>query len=213
MNMIRPLLLTLALGLPFSLPADAASPSGKETLALYDQTTASGYLTVQVHRYSAPTFDSKGVRTGPKALGTHQATVLFDRPDLFRFVVNPGQKNEFRAVGDGELLRWLDLSTGVFGKEKVDRLAEPLALALLGTAGELGRMGQTRDVVLGKGSKFTGARVMPRVFGSRVAVATAWFHEGKPTGFDFEMRDGSRTFVAVLGFKPNVKTSPKDFEL
>ncbi|MFY2763955.1 hypothetical protein [Arenimonas sp. MALMAid1274] len=207
MNLTRSLLLALALTAAPLMPSLAADGAA-DALALLDKTTASGYLTLQVSHHAAPSPKGK-----PGAVRTYQATLLFDRPDLFRYVLNPGKSNEFRAVGDGDQVRWLDLATGASGKGEAAKLAEPVALALLGTAGELGRLATVRPVGLGKDNKLSGARVVPQVYGSRVRLATAWFHQGQPVGFDFEMHDGTRTFVAVLGFQPNVQTAPKDFEL
>ncbi|GEM_PF-749877 len=199
------LALTMTLGATFSAQAASAS----DLLRYYDKTTYSGALDVYVDLYAAP--DKNGKVGAPQR---YPAKLLFERPDRFRLVLRPGAKNEFRAVSEAGIVRWLDLATGFSGKEEADKVTDPLALALLGAAGELMRFSAAKDLPVSKGTKLSGARFDPKSYGSGVESGLAWFgSDGQPVGFEFNMTDRSRVFVAVMTFAQNVQTSPDDFKL
>ncbi|MEQ1513906.1 MAG: hypothetical protein ABL934_14655 [Lysobacteraceae bacterium] len=210
MNPIRPLAciaLALTLTLGSALSAHAASATSQ--LYTLDKTTYSGLLDTYVDLYAPP--DKNGKVGAPQR---YPATLLFERPDRFRLVLRPGAKDEFRAVAEAGVVRWLDLYTGFSGKDAADKVTDPLALALLGSAGELLRFTASKDLVLSKGSKISGARIAPNTWGSGIERGLAWFSsDGQPIGFEFVLADQTRVFVSVLSFKQNVKTSPGDFQL
>lgn len=210
MNITRSLS-SLALGLSLSLGAVLSAHAGSATsqLSYLDKTTYSGSLDVYVDLYAAP--DKNGKLGAPQR---YRANLLFERPDRFRLVLRPGAKDEFRAVAEAGTVRWLDLYTGLSGKEKASDVTDPLALALLGTAGEMLRFAASKDLVLSKGSKISGAAITPKTWGNTMERGLAWFSsDGKPIGFEFQMQDRSKVFVSVLIFKQNVQTSPGDFQL
>lgn len=211
MNRANPLCLALALSLGAAIPAAAnAAPTGaSEQLLLIDKTTGSGALSVIVTTYG-PASPKTGKRDAGKRTN---ATLLFERPDRFRLVLDPGGKNERRIVGDGDVVRWLDLATGLQGKAKASDVTDPTVLALLGTVAELGTYAPPKDIALAKDSPVSGARLVPASFGAQAVSVNAWLHQGQPAGFAFGMADGGRTFVAVLAFKANVELKPSDFEL
>jgi hypothetical protein len=210
MNIARALS-SLTLGLSLSLGSVLSAQAGIATdqLSTFDKTTYSGALTLSVDLYDAP--DKYGKLGAPKR---YPAQLLFARPDQFKLVLRPGAKDEFRAVGSAGTVRWLDLTTGFSDKEVAGKVLDPLALALLGTAGELSRLGKATELPLSKGSKISGARFDPKTYGSGIDKATVWFSsDGKPAGFEFELSDRRRVFIAVLGFQQNVQTKPGDFVL
>ncbi|NOT88427.1 MAG: hypothetical protein HOP03_09600 [Lysobacter sp.] len=210
MNMIRSLsciALAVTLTLGSALSAHAASATSQ--LYTFDKTTYSGALNVSVDLYAPP--DKYGKVGAPQR---YPATLLFERPDRFRLVLHPGAKDEFRAVAQAGIVNWLDLATGISGKDAADKITDPLAIALLGSAGELLRFSAPKDLVLSKGSKISGARFTPKTWGSGVTSGLAWFSSaGQPIGFEFLLHDQTRVFVSVLSFKQNVKTNPGDFQL
>ena len=189
--------------------ATAAPPGASEQLQQIDKTTFSGALDVVV-----TTYGPASPKTGQRGAGQRTAaTLLFDRPDRFKLVLDPGGKNERRISGDGDTVRWLDLATGVQGKAEAGKVTDPTVLALLGTVAELGTLAPAKDVVLGKNSPVVGARLVPASFGAQAVAVNAWMHAGQPAGFAIEMGDGGRVFVAVLSFKANLDLKPSDFEL
>lgn len=197
--------LTLTLGSVLSAHAGSATAQ----LQYLDKTSYSGYLDVSVDLYAAP--KKPGQYEAPKR---YPAKLLFERPDRFRMVLRPGAKDEFRAVAEGGIVRWLDLATGISGKDEAGKVTDPLALALLGSAGELLRFSASKDLVMPKDSKISGARLRPNTWSSGVEQGLAWFSsEGKPIGFEFLLTDGTKVFVSVLLFQQNVKTRPEDFQL
>ncbi len=203
------LALALSLGAATPLAANAAPTGASEQLLLIDKTTGSGALEVIVTTYGAAS-----PKTGQRDAGKRvNATLLFERPDRFKLVLDPGGKNERRITGDGETVRWFDLATGVQGKAEAGKVTDPTVLALLGTVAELGTYAPSKDIVLGKNSPVSGARLVPASFGAQAVSVNAWLHAGQPAGFAFGMADGSRVFVAVLAFKANVPLKPSDFEL
>lgn len=210
MNMIRSLFcIALAVTLTLGSALSARAASATSQLYTFDKTTYSGALDVSVDLYAPP--DKYGKVGAPQR---YPATLLFERPDRFRLVLRPGAKDEFRAVAEAGIVRWLDLATGFSGKDAADKLTDPLALAMLGTAGELLRFTAPKDLVLSKGSKISGARFTPKTWNSGVTSGLAWFSSaGQPIGFEFVLHDQTRVFVSVLSFKQNVKTSPGDFQL
>ena len=208
MRSLRPLLLAAAVACAPSLCL-AAPVSGTDQLRLLDKTTASAYLEFSVSLHPAPDPKS-GQREAPEQ---YAASLLLDRPGQFRLVLDPGGKREFRAVGDEDLVRWLDLATGAFGKAAPGEVIDPLASLLLGTVGEFGRLTEAKDLAAAKDSPVAAVRLQPRVYGSEVLAAQAWLHDGQLTGLAFDLRDGRRVFVAVTAFKHNPETVPDDFEL
>ena len=214
MNRANLLCLALALSLGVATPlaataATAATASASQQLQLIDKTTGSGALSVVVTTYG-PASPKTGKRDGGKRV---PATLLFERPDRFKLVLDPGGKNERRIAGDGDTVRWLDLATGLQGKAKASDVTDPTVLALLGTVAELGSYASSKDIALAKGSAVSGARLVPTSFGAQAVSVNAWLHAGQPAGFALEMADGGRVFVAVLAFKANVALKPSDFEL
>jgi hypothetical protein len=210
MTIIRTLS-SLTLGLSLSLGSVLSAQAGVATghLATFDKTTYSGALTVSVDLYEAP--DKYGKLGAPKP---YPAQLLFARPDQFKLILRPGKNDEFRAVASAGIVRWLDVATGFSDKEQVGKVIDPLAVALLSTAGELTRFGKATELALSKGSKISGARFDPRTYGSGIEKATAWFSsDGKPIGFEFELSDRRRVFISVLSFQQNVQTKPSDFVL
>jgi hypothetical protein len=208
MKSIQMLLLAAAVTCTPALSV-AAPASGTDQLFLLDKSTASAYLEFSVSVHPAP--DAKSGKRGTPE--QYASSLLFERPGQFRLVLDPGGKHEFRAVGDEDLVHWLDLATGVYGKDKPGDVIDPLASLLLGTVGEFGRLAEAKDVVLAKDSPLTAVQLQPRVYGSGVLTAQAWLHQGQLTGLAFELVDGRRVFVAVTTFKHNPKTTPGDFEL
>ena len=199
--------LALTLSLGSVLSAHAASATAQ--LQYLDKTTYSGYLDVSVDLYDPPGKDGK--YAAPKH---YPAQLLFERPDRFRLVLRPGAKNEYRAVAMGGIVQWLDLATGFSGKAAASKITDPLALALLGSAGELLRFTASKDLVLGKNSRISGARLEPNTWGTGVASGTVWLSsDGKPFGFEFLLADRAKVLISVLRFNQNVKTSPGDFQL
>lgn len=202
---------SLALGLSLSLGGALSAQAGPATdrLSTLDKTTYSAALTVSVDLYDAP--DKYGKLDAPKR---YPAQLLFARPDQFKLILRPGKNDEFRAVGSAGIVRWLDLATGFSDQEQAGKVIDPLALALLGTAGELSRFGKATELALGKDSKISGARFDPKTYGSGIEKATAWFaSDGKPIGFEFELSDRRRVNISVLSFQQNVPTKPGDFAL
>lgn len=201
--------LAIALGLVFGGAWWAHAQSATDQLHALDQTTYSGRLQVFVDRHAPPGKEGK-----TSAAERYPAELLFERPDRFRLTLRPDTKREFRAVAEGGILHWQDLGTGFSGKEPVDKVTDPLAVALLGTAGELKRFASTRDIPVGKDSDLVGARIKPSPMGNGIIDGTAWFNrKGDPLGFEFHFDDGSRVFVSVMQFEQNVQTSPEDFRL
>lgn len=210
MTLIRPLsCIALALTLTLGSALSAHAVSATDQLYTLDKATHSGALDVSVNLYAPP--DKNGKVGAPQR---YLAQLLFERPDRFRLVLRPGAKNEFRAVAEAGVVRWLDLATGISGKDTADKVTDPLAIALLGSAGELLRFTSAKDLVLSKGSKISGARITPKTWGSGIESGLAWFSsDGQPIGFEFVLHDQTRVFISVLSFKQNVKTSPGDFQL
>ncbi len=202
------LALAFVLGPTAVLPASAQS--GVQRLQDFDKTTHSGRIEAVVERYAPP--DKSGKYGAPQR---YPAQLLFERPDRFRMVVRPGQKNEYRAVAENGIVRWLDVATGFSGKAQIGTLVDPLAIALLDSAGELLRFTGARDLPQPKTSKIFGARLDPSGWGSAVETGVVWFSssDGMPIGFQFRTSDGGKIHIAVLRFDQNVKTTPEDFQL
>jgi hypothetical protein len=187
--------------------AQAAS-SAVDRLVYLDKTTASGTLDVRVELYDPP--NSKGQYGTPK---TYPAKLLFARPDQFRLTLRPGAKDEFRAVGSAGIVNWIDYATGFSGKDKAENLVDPVAIALLGSVGELMRFAPAKELPVGTKSTMRGARLSPKNYGTSVESAVAWFSNDQPIGFEFVLSDKRRVFASVLVFKQNVPTKPGDFQL
>ena len=140
--------------------------------------------------------------------------MVFERPDRFRISIRPGEKNEYRAVAEAGIVRWLDFATGWSGKAEVDDVTDPLALALLGTAGELQQHAEIKDLPQTKGSALIGARVSPRVLVGELSDGLVWIgDDGQPIGFEFRFADGGKVFVSVLRLVRNLKLSADEFAL
>jgi hypothetical protein len=209
MNIRSVYCIALALTLIFGSAESARAASATAQLQYLDKTTYSGYLVLSVDLYDPPGKD--GEYTAPKR---YPAQLLFARPDRFRLVLRPGAKNEYRAVAEAGIVRWLDVATGLSGKAEAAKIVDPLALALLGSAGELLRFTGSKDLALSQNSKISGARLQPNTWGTGVHSGIAWFSsEGRPIGFEFLLADKTKVFVSVLQFQQNVKTSPGDFQL
>jgi len=203
--------IAFALALAFGaggLPA-AHAASASADLATLDKTLYSGLVEASVDRYPAP--DKSGKRGAPER---YPAELLFERPDRLRLRLRPGAWNEFAAVAEAGSVRWQDKATGLSGKDAAEAALDPLAVWLLGTAGELARFGKTFDLPPATPkSGVYGARLAPDTYGTGVADATAWFANGSPTGLELRFADGTSLFVSILRFQRNVKTSPDDFAL
>lgn len=200
---------TLALGTMFAPSPAAHAQSATDYLYTLDKTTWSGALDVRVDLYPAP--DKYGKVGQPQR---YPAKLLFERPDRFRMVLRPGAKNEYRAVAEAGIVRWLDLSTGISGKDKIEALVDPMVIGLLGAAGELARYGGAKDLPLAKGSKLLGASFTPKGWGSSVAQGLVWLGtDGKPVGYEFRFADGRKLFIAVLAFQHNPQLPPDTWKL
>lgn len=203
--------IAFALALAFGaggLPA-AHAASASADLATLDKTLYSGLVEASVDRYPAP--DKSGKRGAPER---YPAELLFERPDRLRLRLRPGAWNEFVAVAEAGSVRWQDKATGLSGKDAAEAALDPLAVWLLGTAGELARFGKAFDLPPATPkSGVYGARLAPDTYGTGVADATAWFANGSPTGLELRFADGTSLFVSILRFERNVKTSPDDFAL
>ncbi|UHQ22737.1 hypothetical protein LVB77_19135 [Lysobacter sp. 5GHs7-4] len=186
-----------------------AASSATALLQSMDQTHYSARVVARISRYAPPL---KG-KTEHALIRTDSVELLLERPDRFRFVLRPGAKDETTFVAQAGIARWRDKATGATGKAKTEDVVDPLALIALGTAGELKRYVKLSELNPGKSSPLRGARLDPRVFGSDVERATAWFGNDKPVGYGFEMSDGGRIYVAIASYQPNVQTKPGDFEL
>ena len=210
MNTIRSLsCIALALTLTVGSALCAHAGSATAQLQYLDKTSYSGYLDVSVDLYDPP--QKPGQYEAPKR---YPAKLLFERPDRFRLTLRPGAKNEYIAVAEGGIVRWLDRATGLSGQEAAGKVTDPLALALLGSAGELLRFSASKDLAMPKDSKISGARLQPNTWGTGVEQGLAWFSsDGKPIGFEFLLADGTKVFVSVLRFQQNVQTKPEDFKL
>lgn len=209
---LRPFLrIAFALAFAFGaggLPA-ARAASASTDLATLDKTLHGGLIEASVDRYPAP--DKNGKRGAPER---YAAQFLFERPDRFRLRLRPDAWNEFRAVAEAGTVRWRDQATGLSGKDGTDTAIDPLAVWLLGTAGELTRFGSATDLPPGLAkSGVYGARLTPDTYGTGVTGAIVWFANGNPTGLDLRFADGTSVFVSILRFEPKVQTSPDDFEL
>lgn len=210
MNLPSALFLAMTLTVASVPPVASAVPTGaSDQLQQIDESTWSGALDLVV-----TTYGPASPKTGQRDAGQRvQATLLFERPDHFKLVLDPGGKNEQRLTGNGDTMRWLDVATGVQGKADARDVTDPTVLALLGTVAELGTYAPSKDLALAKDSPVLGARMEPASFGARAVTVHAWMHAGQPTGFAFELGDGGRVFVAVLAFKQNPPIKPSDFEL
>lgn len=193
-----------------ALPSDAGAQSASQRLAGYDKTTASSAMDVMVDLYAAP--DKNGKYGAPTR---YPAQVLFERPGRFRLALRPGEKDEYRAVADAGIVRWLDLSTGLQGKDKIEALLDPLARAVLGAAGMMATAAPAKDLPSIKGAKVFGARLQTRQWGSAIVQGYAWFSsaDGRPTGFEFLLADGRKVFVAVLAYQQNPQIPPDAWKL
>ena len=207
MNVFRTCIATvLAVAALASLPAHAQSAAS--TLSTLDKTTYSGRLDVVVSLY-APT-GKPGIDGKPQQ---YPAQIVFERPDRYRLALRPGAKDEFRAVAEAGIVRWIDYATGFSGKDATAALTDPIALALLGSAGELTRYYGLKEQPVGKESDQFGVRLIPNS-PTNVQTGYAWLsRDGRPTGFDFRLTDGTRVFVAVMRYEQNAKTSAADFQL
>lgn len=203
----------LALGVALTLAAAFVSPTHAGTatdhLQTFDQTTYSGAFDAVVDLYNAPNTNGK---IDPPT--RYRAHVLFERPDRFRLVLRPGENNEFRAVSEAGIVRWRDLSTGLSGKQDIQNIVDPLAIALLGSAGELLKRTQVDELPLPKGSDVKGASFTPVAGPGEFIRGFAWFSpDGRPIAFEFVKQDEARVFVTVSSFAQNVATKPSDFQL
>ncbi|RDZ27170.1 hypothetical protein [Lysobacter silvisoli] len=199
-----------ALGLACLAPlALHAASSATALLQAMDKTGYSARIVARISQYAPP---AKG-KVQHTLTSNDAVELLLERPDRFRMVLRPGAKNELTFVAQGGITRWRDKATGVTGKALTTDAVDALALIALGTAGELQRYASLKEVDPGKNSPLRGVRLDPRVFGSDVQHATAWFGYDKPVGYGFELSDGRRIYLAIAGYQANVQTKPGDFEL
>ena len=207
---MTPPMLAIAIAALGPLPFDAGAQSASQRLADYDKTTTSSAMEVMVDLYPAP--DKYGKYGAPSR---YPAQVLFERTGRFRISLRPGQKDEYRAVADAGIVRWLDLATGMQGKGTLGELLDPLAHAMLGAAGSLATVVPAKDLPSSKDAKVFGARLQTRQWGSATVEGYAWFAsgDGRPTGFEFLLADGRKVFVAVLSYKQNPKIPPDAWKL
>ncbi len=77
----------------------------------------------------------------------------------------------------------------------------PVAEALLGDIGGLDRYFRLGDVARPKGHPLDAVRLDARVFGAEVSRANVWLFEGKLTGIELLLHDGTRVFLSVLGYE------------
>lgn len=204
-----PFVAALALGALLAPSSAAHAQSATDYLYALDKSTWSGALDVHIDLYPAP--DKSGKVGQPQR---YPAKLLFQRPDRFRMVLHPGAKNEYRAVAEAGIVRWLDMATGLSGKDKTEALVDPVVVGLLGTAGELARYGGAKDLPLPKGSKLLGATLAPKGWGSSVTQGQVWLStDGKPAGYEFRLADGRRVFIAVLAFQHNPQLPPDTWKL
>ncbi len=190
-------------------PVMAVVPASEQLVQL-DKQLLSGHAVLLIRQYPP----AAGKPSRHKAAKVSAATLLFERPDRFKLVMHPGQKNERRIVAEAGKVRWLKVSSGKTGSAQAAKVIDPLVLILLGTAGELPRYAALKELYLGKPPhSVASTTVLPRAYGTSVVQALAWFNVGGITGLDFTLADGSRVFVSVLYFKGNVQTKPGDFEL
>ena len=190
-------------------PALAADPATQQ-LERMDKELFSARTELLISHY--PPATGKPPRHAPAQV--YAATLLFERPDRFRLVLEPGRKGERRIVGEAGKVRWLDTASGQSGSESAEKVIDPLILALLGSAGELQRYAAPKEVFLGKPpQQVTAAVLYPRAYGTTLVRALASFGDDGMTGLDVTLDDGSRVFVSVLSFKGNVDTKPGDFDL
>lgn len=201
--------LTAMLIAAMGAPAAAAN-SASEDLVLLDKQLLTGRAVLQVSHY--PPAKGKPPRHGaPKKF---MATLLFERPDRFKLVLRPGRKGERRIVAEAGKVRWLNMATGASGSASAEKVLEPMALLLLGAAGELPRYAALKELPVGKQPQpMTATTLRPRAYGTDVISAVAWFGHNKIVGLDFTMADGSRVFMSVLRFDANIATQPGNFEL
>jgi hypothetical protein len=208
MNPFVRLALACLLALSGMLPL-AHAASAKQQLDLLDKTTYSGDLQLSVTLHAPPPKGGKAPQ--PQR---YPARLLFERPDRFRLELRPGAGDEYRAVASAGTVRWLDLATGLSGNDKIERLADPLAIALLGAAGDLLRSASATDLPVSAKAKLSGARLQPKTWGSHVRSGYAWFDSANNlVGLEFVLGDDPRVHLAVLQLKRNVQTTPGDFEL
>jgi hypothetical protein len=200
--------LTMAIANIVATPFAQAAGSAVDQLVYLDKTIASGALDVRVDLYDPP--NSKGRYGTPKI---YPAKLLFARPDQFRLTLRPGAKDEFRAVGNAGLVNWIDYATGFSGKDKAENVIDPVAIALLGSVGELMRFAPAKELPVSAKSTVRGAKLTPKNYGTSVESATAWFSNDQPIGFEFVLTDRRRVFISVLVFNQNVPTKPSDFQL
>jgi hypothetical protein len=190
----------------FATVPTQAAVAATDRLKHYDSTTASAFLDGNVQLYAAPV---KGKYGTPQ---TYRAQLLFARPDHFRLVLRPGTK-EYRAVGSGGNVQWLDLSTGLSGQGKAVDLIDSAALDLLRSVGQLPRYAPAKELTVGPNSALRGAVLRPVSYRSQTLRAIAWFRNDQPHLFEIHYRDGRKLYFAVSVFQQNVATKPSDFVL
>lgn len=199
--------LTAMLLAAICIPALATEPATGQLVQL-DKRLLGGRAVLLVNQYPA----ASGKPPSHGVPRTFAAKLLFERPDRFKLVLRPGRKGERRIVGEAGKVRWLDVSSGRSGSAPIEKVIDPLALVLLGAAGELPRYVALKELAVGKQS-LTATTLRPHAYGTSVTSAVAWFAKGSIVGLDFTLADGSRVFVSVLRFDANVATQPNDFKL
>lgn len=170
-------IMSCLLGLSLLAGGEAAAQATKQLVEMDDK-VAVGQVEFLVHRYPA---EKDGYPT------EYRARLMFERPDWFELVLLDNDKGQ-------QVLRRLE------GKASDPKAPlGVLARALLQGAGELGRHFDIHDVARpGKAQPLDAARLDPRAWGSEVATSTVWLHQGKVTGMELVLHDGTRFFLAVL---------------
>lgn len=194
-----------------AMAADSATQQpATQQLVQLDKQLLGGRAVLLVNLYPP----ASGKPPGHGAPKTFAAKLLFERPDRFKLVLRPGRKGERRIVGEAGKVRWLDVSSGRSGSAPATKVIDPLALLLLGAAGELPRYAALKELATGKQPQsVTATTLRPRAYGTSVTSAVAWFAKDRVVGLDFTLADGSRVFVSVLRFDANIATQPNDFRL
>ena len=190
------------------LSSTYALNTASSDLVALDKSLVSGWLDARVEFYAPP--DAKGNAGTPKV---YPAQLLFARPGQFRLVLRAGAKDEYRAAASGGFVSWIDMSTGIGGKDSVDKVVDPFTRAMLGVAGAITRFAPAKEIAVNPQYPLRAAKLTTNVYGSNVISSKAWFYNDQLTGFEFLLSDNSRVFVSVLTLKQNVATKPTDFTL
>lgn len=148
-----------------------AAAQAAKDLASMEKELVAGHVEFLVHRYPA------GKDESPVQ---YRAELAFKRP------------------GDYALLLY-DMKGNKLDPGKLP--LGPVAEAMLGDIGGLDRYFRLGDIARPKGYPLDAVRLDARVFGAEVSRANAWLFEGKLTGIELLLHDGTRVFLSVLGYE------------